>query len=269
MSMLCAAFTFADDPKPVPTPTPTPIVVPTPAPTPVPNVENKLTPQKEVSGMGSKADPYIFTTSTRVLLTLNLPEATNPKPKVDWDLEDAPPDTLVLDDKYVTWSLYKAGDFQIIAHGSGLYSKVWVRVQASKPDPTPVPPGPNPPPNPTPVPTGKLWVVIVEESDNLTTVPSSILLSKFSQKVREYCYSHCVKNAKGVPEFKVYDDDQDIADSGESAEIKDAFKAAVADRKAKNTDVPWIVISNGKDGYSGPLSNEEDTLKLLKQYGGE
>lgn len=255
---------LADDPKPTPTPV-VPNVLPIPA-------TNRLLPEKEVSGTGTRTDPYIFTKSTRSLLRLSVSDESVLK-DVEWDLEDAPTDALVLDKKYILWSLFKEGDFQVISHGPSVYCKVWIRIKTGTDPPGPTPtPTPTPTPIPTPVDpneTGKLWVVIVEEADNLTTIPSEILVAKSSSKVANYCKTHCVLDQKGNPEFKTYDDDQDIANSSESLEIKDAFAKAVKARQEAKMDGIWLILSNGKTGWSGPLPNEAKTLEILQQYGGK
>ncbi len=39
--------------------------------------------------------------------------------------------------------------------------------------------------------------------------------------------------------------------------------------KRKRGALPWLVISNGKSGFEGPLpATVDETLTLLKKYGG-
>ena len=50
----------------------------------------------------------------------------------------------------------------------------------------------------------------------------------------------------------------------------EALEVANAERIKANYRKPWITISNGKRGYSGPVpETEAELLALLKKYGGE
>jgi hypothetical protein len=53
--------------------------------------------------------------------------------------------------------------------------------------------------------------------------------------------------------------------SGESKLWQDVFK-----RKPGKEKMPWLIVSSGNSGFEGPLpASVEETLKLLKKYGGE
>ncbi len=134
-----------------------------------------------------------------------------------------------------------------------------------QPDP-PVPPGPVPPdppgptPGPVPIPGDGLRVLIVYESADLAKMPPAQQSILDSAAVRGYLQEKCAKGPDGTPERRIWDKDTDA--SAESKLWQDAFK-----RPRK--EVPWLVISNGKAGYEGPLpATVDDALKLLKQYGG-
>jgi hypothetical protein len=139
------------------------------------------------------------------------------------------------------------------------------------PEPTPVPPTPTPvPPQPTPQPGG-INVLIIEESDERTP-ELTMLLSNWT--LLDWLNKHCEPAQKQKAMWLITDDD---------VEYKlEPWKALSQQHVAK---MPWIVIT-GKGGkpvlYGGPLPSKEvtkggktvtdypleDTLNLLKQYGG-
>jgi hypothetical protein len=133
--------------------------------------------------------------------------------------------------------------------------------------PKPVPPGPGPgpnPPEPTPLPGEGFRVLVVYEND--PSDPAAVLTKEqrgamSSQAVRGYLDSKCAKGKDGkTPEWRMWD--QHVDATNETDIWKDAMKLP------RNV-LPWIVISNGKDGYSGPFpANEAELLALLRKYGG-
>lgn len=134
--------------------------------------------------------------------------------------------------------------------------RVNVIVGTVKPDD---PPGPNPPgPNP-PMPGQGFRVLIVLESRDLSTLPSSQIAALTAREVREYLNAKCVKEGN-QPEWRIWDKDTDI--SRESDHWKEAMKRP-------RTTLPFILVSNGKDGYEGEMpKTTADLLALLKKYGG-
>jgi hypothetical protein len=130
--------------------------------------------------------------------------------------------------------------------------------------PTPVPPQPDPTPTPTPDPTvpikepGLRILMIYETRDvNRPSVQNTIL---FSTVIQEYARTHCVAVGR-TPEFRRFD--KDTVMTGESKIWQEAMARP-------RTMLPWLIVSNGKAGYEGPLpSTLADTLTLLKKYGGE
>lgn len=134
------------------------------------------------------------------------------------------------------------------------------------PDPLPPDPGPGPTPTPTPTPTPPapipligLRVLMVYETSELPKYTKEQSTVFFSKSVRDYLNSNCPIGPDGkTREWRIYDKDVDV--SGESKTWQDAMKR---DRKS----TPWVIISNGKTGYEGPLpENVDKTLELLKKY---
>jgi hypothetical protein len=133
------------------------------------------------------------------------------------------------------------------------------------PEPGPKPPiPPEPSPDPPPIPSDGFRVLVVYEND--PSDPASTLTKEqrgamSSQAVRSYLDSKCAKGKDGkTPEWRMWD--QHVELTNETDIWKDAMKLP------RNV-LPWIVISDGKGGYSGPLpANEAELLTLLKKYGG-
>lgn len=131
-------------------------------------------------------------------------------------------------------------------------------VTVGKPKP-PKPPDPDPePPQPNPIPGQGLRALIITESKDLSNLPAAQIAAINSKEVREYLNSKCVR-VDNQPEWRVYDKDTDI--TRESSIWQDAMK-----RPRQN--LPWLIVSNGKEGYEGPLpANKDELLKKIKQYG--
>jgi hypothetical protein len=122
------------------------------------------------------------------------------------------------------------------------------------PGPTPVPPGPVPPtPTPAPIPGPGLHALVVYETGALSKLPAAQVAALYSKGVRDYMRSKSI-------DFRFYDADVDMA--GETQLWKDAMKI-------KRDSLPWLILSDGVKGYSGPFpANTDETIKLLKTIGG-
>lgn len=130
--------------------------------------------------------------------------------------------------------------------------------------PGPKPPEPKPPePNPDkpPFPAEQFTVLIVHETmDKLPPAQRAIITSVL---VREYLTKKCPKLSDGQTAFRIWDWNTDPKDD------LPIFQAAWAAKPAREK-IPWLIISDGKTGFSGPLPGTiSDTLTLLKKYGGE
>ncbi len=127
----------------------------------------------------------------------------------------------------------------------------------------PVPPTPPPvPPGPAPIPGDGLRVLIVYESADLSKLPKDQLNVLYSQSVRGYLDTHCAKGADGkTPEWRVWD--QNVPTGAEAKAWQDAMAR-------KRDTLPWLIVSNGKSGYEGPLPpNTDAMLRTLQTYGGQ
>lgn len=134
------------------------------------------------------------------------------------------------------------------------------------PGPTPVPPGPTPPgpvpPTPTPTPDvpapiplpGLRVMVIYERMNTNSHTPANRSIFNQSQRLREYLNAKTVvtpNNPAGA--WRIVDQNQWFDPAEEWAP---ALKLAKS--------VPWLVISNGKTGFSGPLPPDMDDSKLIE-----
>lgn len=142
-------------------------------------------------------------------------------------------------------------------------------VTVGPPGPGPVPPDPGPgpvppvPPGPLPpIPVAGFRTLIVYETSELSKLPAKQAAILYAKSIRDYLQSKAVMGPDGkTKEWRMYDKDVDV--SAESKIWQDAMKLP-------RTQVPWIVISDGKTGFSGPLpADVTSTLALLKKFGGE
>lgn len=130
------------------------------------------------------------------------------------------------------------------------------------PIPPPVPPEPPvPPPSPVPIPADGFRSLIVYESSELSKLPAGQIAALYSQQVRDYLTAHCVIGPDNkTKEWRTWDKDTDT--TNESKLWQEAMK-----RPRK--ELPWIILSDGKKGFEGPLpKTEAELLTLIKTIGG-
>lgn len=130
------------------------------------------------------------------------------------------------------------------------------------------PPDINPnvdPVGPAPIPLAGFRVMFITESEDASD--SSAVTKEqrevfYSSVIRDYLNAKCVKGPDNkTAEWRIVDP------NAEYSADEQRWKDAAARKRDK---LPWVIISDGKVGYEGPLpANVEDTLKLLKKYGGE
>ena len=122
------------------------------------------------------------------------------------------------------------------------------------------PPEPTPtPPQPTPIPGDGFRVLIVRETKDLSNLPASQVAIFSAREVREYLNAKCVLEGNQRA-FRIWDQDTDV--SREAQHWQDAMKR-------KRDSLPWLLVTNGKEGYEGPLPKDvPEMMALLKKYGG-
>lgn len=119
------------------------------------------------------------------------------------------------------------------------------------------------PPIPAPIPADGFRVLIVYETSTVSLLPRGQQNILSSPVVRNYLNTHCVRGPDGwTPEWRQYDQDTIFPTT-----CTEVWCKAMA---RKRDAVPWVVISDGKTGFEGPLPGSVDEMMtLLKKYGGE
>lgn len=131
------------------------------------------------------------------------------------------------------------------------------------------------PPSAAPFPAPGLAVLILREASQTTHLPASQQTIFTSPTVLNWLKENCVKlpdgNPPNQPAFRSYDDDYDLDELANAPEVfRVAYPIvirAARDRERPDNE-PWIAISDGKRGYSGPLpATVGETMELLRKYG--
>lgn len=131
--------------------------------------------------------------------------------------------------------------------------RIQVLVGAPKPEPKP-----DDPPAPAPIPGEGFRVLIVRETKDLSNLPAAQVAIFSAREVREYLTSKCVLEGNQRA-FRIWDQDTDV--SREAQHWRDAMKRP-------RQSLPWLLVTNGKEGYEGPLpANVPEMMALLKKYG--
>lgn len=128
--------------------------------------------------------------------------------------------------------------------------------------PSPIPPGPNPPPvPPTPTPVDPppitnvsgLHVLVVEEPqdrEKLSDEQFEALFGNDPSGIREWCLKTCNRYGDD-PAFRIINRESDV--TKDRPWVAAGMKAY---REKGNNAAPWLVVSNGKTGYAGPLPTD-------------
>lgn len=171
---------------------------------------------------------------------------------------DAPKGASTISVLAITINFTVDKDGKVTKTNSKDYGSV-VLVTDSGPTPGPTPPGPTPPgPDPAPLPTDKLAVMIIEDESNRRDLTKGQLESITSTLFRTWVKSKVGKDSGGQPLFRLYDVTTDL--SHEDKFWQDAMKV---DRKS----LPWLLVSNGKGGYSGPLlGTVAENKAIIEKY---
>lgn len=105
--------------------------------------------------------------------------------------------------------------------------------------------------------------LIIYESSQLSALPPEQLSVLQGGAVRDYLAANCVPgpNDSG-PEYRIWDKDQNLE------YVPDAWKRVFEKtQQVDGFELPWIVVSNGRTGWQGPLpATEDDALELLRKW---
>lgn len=214
---------------------------------------------KGVLGEGKRLSPYVFDSSTKCYLTLNLSDPASLKTLV-WYTEDGPPDiepinsTLENPGTILSFSSGNTtGLFLVEADWDKGFSKVWLEIKGSGPSPPfpPKPVDPDIPPGPVDpivdpnVQSGFRVITVYESASKLTKEQSNIMTAV---RIRKYLDAKCSKGTdgqyKGFPEYRFWD-----KDGKDSAKDSPSIKKMWDNLKPSLTTVPMpfmAIEANGK-----------------------
>lgn len=133
-------------------------------------------------------------------------------------------------------------------------------VPPKPPEPPPTPKPPAPPPNPAPIAGDGVKVMIVYESEKTREMPAAQQLILYSSGFRKYLDGVCADDPQTGTKKAWWIIDQNADASSLAKPWQDALKR-------QRSSVPWLLISNGKTGWEGPLpANVDDATALVKKY---
>jgi hypothetical protein len=151
---------------------------------------------------------------------------------------------------------------------AALSAPTYCTVVVGNPPPTPTPPGPVPPgptppgptpPGPAPV-VGKKAVLILYE----TAEPNKLKGDQLSmvapyKELSDYLNAKCDPDSAGRKAWRIWDPHTVV--TSETQFWRDAMA------KFKDKPVPYLVVSNGKEGFEGPLpETKAELMTVLKKY---
>jgi len=145
------------------------------------------------------------------------------------------------------------------------------RVQVIAGGVTPTPdPKPDDPPTPAPLPGEGFRVLIVRETKDLSGLPASQVAIFSATEVRQYLNQKTVLEGNQRA-YRIWDKDTNVSLENETWKI--ALNGVLNGDKSRNiskaTSFPWVLITNGKEGFEGPLpKNVDEMMAKLKQFGG-
>lgn len=199
---------------------------------------------------------------------------------------DAAPKLHLFEAKPFDWAILVgkkngASTIQIIRNGDDatkqpvIVDRIDVTAGSPKPTPTPQPKPDDPKPDdnrPTPIPLPGLRVLIVYESSELSKLPSEQVQMLTAKEVLDYLDAKCIKDPAGNPEYRKFDKDTDIKNMSEiwKQAMDRVLNGVGIQKEGKATELPWLLVSNGRTGYEGPLPKKvADLMAILKRNGGE
>jgi hypothetical protein len=176
------------------------------------------------------------------------------------------PSSLLTDKSVLVFTSPKAGRYRVLAYTakgdkpSPPSICTVVIGGAPKPDdPKPVDPKPDDPkPSVAPIPLPGLRVMIVYDSAKLAELPKEQQAILFGAETRGLLNQKCVADESGNASWRIY---PKVTDAGAADKV---WQDALA---RPRQSVPWVVVSNGKTGFEGPLpTNSAQFAELIKKY---
>lgn len=175
------------------------------------------------------------------------------------------------------WLVGERGKPQITKVGN---FKIGKGPKPPDPDPDDPPiPDPDDPPTPDnvklPFPTEGFYTLMLSQDTDFNKYTPSHRAGLAGELVWNYLNAKCpLAGVRNWPTYRHFDIDQQFAT--EDAYWKTSWERAIKDLKAweaKNPGkkTPWILVGNGKKGFSGPMpeANIDATMTILKKYGGD
>jgi len=175
------------------------------------------------------------------------------------------PTQLLKDTRTAVVSSNTPGSFRLLAYtadASGpsdpAICTVTVLGAPTPPEPVPNPPTPS---DPAPISAPGFRVLVVYDTATVSSLPEKQQQCLFSTDIRGYMASKCIRGVDmKTPEYRFYDQSTDATPDGQ-------IWAEAMKRPRKQ--LPWLIISDGKTGYEGPLPVDTDKfMELLKKHGG-
>lgn len=178
-----------------------------------------------------------------------------------WDVRPALPSFALDSERALLVSAKAAGRYTVTcetAKGSRIARASCVVTVGQAPPPGPGPTPPAPPVPPAPIPADGLHVLVVIDGPRLTAAQADAL---DGQAVRGYLNATCPPGPDGkTRQWRVWDRGVDPANEGKL--WQDAFA------RTRGKPLPYVIVSNGKAGFEGPLpADEAALLALLRKYG--
>ena len=225
-------------------------------------------------------------------LVLDLSKYPN---EVEWFTDDVPDaDSVVIDCKKLTFASPFNGDYPVrvavLVNGKIMLTKCVITIKdgVARPDvppPNPTddplpqilktlqsldarlkalegakpPPAPPKPVDPAPIPLAGFRVLIIYDMATLTADQQGVV---FGKKVRDYMQAKCVVGQDGkTKDFWILQKGLDVS----------AAPKWVGDVIQRHPNMPvFMVVSDGKTGYEGPLPvNADEAMTILQKIGGQ
>jgi len=136
-----------------------------------------------------------------------------------------------------------------------------VEIKGSTPPIPPTPPTPPdppvPPPSPAPIPVDGFRVLIIfDDEKTIPKLPEKQQQIIYSLNVREYLDKACAKSQDGTPEYRMF-----------PVKVQGAEKVWADAMARPRTSLPWMVVSNGKTGWEGPLPGDvAAAMEIFKKH---